>query len=136
MTSEEELEYFKSTGSSKIPDKIKFALDIMVPHCPSCGSEVNDKRYKRRCFGSPVWCRNFSDTGITLECRCSLRWHFTWQTFVNMMKKKVKTEPAEKMREWMESWIAEITFYFGLKEEGTLAKIERKLTAIKEAKIK
>ncbi len=109
---------------SKLPKYIKLSLSVMASHCPHCGNEVQDRRFKRRCQGHSLFSRRFTDTGITLECRCGFRFYFTWRTYVNVMKKRLKTEETPEMKTWLETWIIMVETYFSLNEPDRLARIE------------
>jgi len=109
---------------SSMPKRINLALRIVSPCCPVCGDLVQDKRHKGKCVGGSLFNRSFTDTGVTRECRCGLRFHFTWRTFVNVMKKKLEKEKQPQMRLNLDIWITMVENYFGLNEESQLARIE------------
>lgn len=109
---------------SQLPMYINLALHTVARYCPHCGYDVQDKRFKRRMTGPSLFTRRFTDFSITRECRCGFRFNFTWKTFVNVMKKQLKTERAPQMRVCLETWIMMIETYFGLNEWTQLDKIE------------
>lgn len=109
---------------SKMPHHINMALNIISSFCPVCGDSAKDGRFKREISGPSLFTRRFTDAGVTRECRCGLRFYFTWRTFVNVMKRRLEVEKSETMKDWLNTWIVMIETYFGLNDEDQLAKIE------------
>lgn len=117
--------YSPAPGSrSKMPYHINMALNLMSKFCPVCGDCAIDRRFKGKITGHSLFTRRFTNTSVTRECRCGLRFNFTWRTFVNVMKNKLKNEKDERMKYWLGIWITMTENYFGLNEEDKLAKIE------------
>jgi hypothetical protein len=83
---------------SRLPWGVTIALTIFASHCPMCGSEAQDRRYKRMATGNVLTNRRYTNRTLTRECRvCGLRFSFTWKTFLNALRKKAKFEKDPKM---------------------------------------
>jgi len=90
-------------NKSKLPFDINVAIKNFAGHCPMCGREAQDRRYKRRADGPILTTRRFTKRSITRECRvCGLRFSFTWITFVNSLRKKAKEIKPGEDRERIE----------------------------------
>ena len=109
---------------SGMPYHIQKALNIVSSFCPVCGDQARDRRFKGIKSGPSVFTRKFTKTGVTRECRCGIRFYFTWRTFVNVLKKRLAIEERAEMKLWYRIWITITEAYFGLNSSDRLAKIE------------
>lgn len=106
-------------SKSKLPKMIKVTVAIFSSHCPMCGAEAQDKRYKKRSMSAHTLTnRRFTNRTITRECRiCGLRFSFTWKTFVNALRKKAEQEKTNEGKNFVlkgtyfiEDWLDEKYF--------------------------
>ncbi len=84
--------------TSKLPRYVQNAVAIFAMHCPMCGSEAQDRRYKKRRMDAfTLTNRRFTNRTMTRECRvCGLRFSFTWRTFINSLRRKAGLSRREE----------------------------------------